>query len=140
MTIEKIPVYKGKEYKNWAYLTVEVGITQKDLFNLIVSAIEGGSNYWCEIISYWPETGKPTYEDDKYSYADAIFQFNGNLVLRDLEEQKDHVLNLDKINKGLHVLAQKYPYHLGNILKEDADAITADVFLQACLFGKIIYS
>lgn len=128
-----------KIYKKWAYLTVEVGITQKNLFNLIVSAVEGGSNYWCAFISYSPKTGEPTYKDDKYSYADALFQLDGHIVLHDFEEQKEHKLTLEKINKGLFVLARKHPCHLADILKENTDAITADVFLQCCLFGKIIY-
>jgi hypothetical protein len=49
------------------------------------------------------------------------------------------VLNLDSINRGFNVMSTKYPHLLADILKDDDDATTADVFLQCCVFGELVY-
>jgi hypothetical protein len=36
-------------------------------------------------------------------------------------------------------LATKYPRHFADLVNENTDAITADVLLQCCLFGELIY-
>ena len=49
-------------------------------------------------------------------------------------------LRLDLIAGGLEVLATYYPRHFADLVNENADPITADVFLQCCLFGELLYS
>jgi hypothetical protein len=41
--------------------------------------------------------------------------------------------------KAMNVMAMNYPRHFADFLNEAADAITADAFLQCCLFGALIY-
>jgi hypothetical protein len=48
-------------------------------------------------------------------------------------------LDLKSIRRGLEDLATKYPRHFADLLNENTDAITADVLLQCCLFGELIY-
>jgi hypothetical protein len=48
-------------------------------------------------------------------------------------------LDLKSIRRGLADLATKYPRHFADLVNEDTDAITADVLLQCCLFGELIY-
>ena len=48
-------------------------------------------------------------------------------------------LDLESIGDGLNMMATHYPRHFADFLNEAADAITADVFLQCCLFGELIY-
>jgi hypothetical protein len=48
-------------------------------------------------------------------------------------------LDLKSIGRGLEVLATKYPRHFADLINENTDAITADVLLQCCLFGELIY-
>jgi hypothetical protein len=36
-------------------------------------------------------------------------------------------------------MADKYPRHIADILSENDDATTGDVFLQLCLFGDVVY-
>jgi hypothetical protein len=47
-------------------------------------------------------------------------------------------LDLESISEGLNVMATHYPRHFADFLNEAADAVTADVFLQCCLFGELI--
>jgi hypothetical protein len=48
-------------------------------------------------------------------------------------------LDLKSIGIGLDALATKYPRHFADLINENTDAITADVLLQCCLFGELIY-
>ena len=48
-------------------------------------------------------------------------------------------LDLKSIRRGLEDLATKYPRHFADLVNENTDAITANVLLQCCLFGELIY-
>jgi hypothetical protein len=48
-------------------------------------------------------------------------------------------LDLKSIGRGLDDLATKYPRHFADLVNENTDAITANVLLQCCLFGELIY-
>ena len=48
-------------------------------------------------------------------------------------------LDLKSIRRGLEDLATNYPRHFADLVNENTDAITANVLLQCCLFGELIY-
>jgi hypothetical protein len=48
-------------------------------------------------------------------------------------------LDLKSIRQGLDALAARYPRHFADLVNENTDAITANVLLQCCLFGELIY-
>ena len=48
-------------------------------------------------------------------------------------------LDLKSIGLGLDALSIKYPRHFADLVNENTDAITADVLLQCCLFGELVY-
>jgi hypothetical protein len=48
-------------------------------------------------------------------------------------------LRLDLVAHGLDVLASDYPRHFADLVNENADSITADILLQCCLFGDVLY-
>jgi hypothetical protein len=48
-------------------------------------------------------------------------------------------LDLNSIGRGLDDLATKYPRHFADLVNENSNAITADVLLQCCLFGELVY-
>jgi hypothetical protein len=56
-------------------------------------------------------------------------------------EPASDVFRLDRksIVRGLDDLATKYPRHFADLVNENTDAITANVLLQCCLFGELIY-
>jgi hypothetical protein len=49
-------------------------------------------------------------------------------------------LRLDVITRGLDVLANRYPRHFADLVNENGDSITADVLLQCCFFGELLYT
>ena len=48
-------------------------------------------------------------------------------------------LDGDAVQRGLQTMAEKYPRHWGDFIRENEDAITGDVFIQCCLLGEVVY-
>jgi len=87
----------------------------------------------------------PTFRfraDQKFILRELDYPLNegGSLaIVRKGLNSDGRRLDLESIRKGLNVMASNYPRHFADFLNEAADAITADVFLQCCLFGELIY-
>lgn len=121
---------------------VPVPITGQMVSDLLITAFEGGANYWIIDISLFDLDVKRTA-----SLTDHPVQ---NLSTIKIVESVDgssenHTLNMPSmenslsLENGLKVMAEKYPRHFANVISDDADAETADVFLQCCLFGEVRY-
>lgn len=120
--------------------TTPVEINSDLIRDSLCLAFEGGSNYW------YAELGKgaPPTEDISsvlYSWVYSWPTCGGSVTLMDVEGDTGEPLTLDgqAIARGLQSMADKYPRHLHDLLTEDGDAETGDVFLQCCLFGEIVY-
>lgn len=50
-----------------------------------------------------------------------------------------HIMNLGLIRTGLKILSIINPIQFSNILSDRADANTADLMMQCCILGEIIY-
>lgn len=48
-------------------------------------------------------------------------------------------LTWGKMCKAMQLMAKDYTHHFDDLIRENDDAITADVFLQLSLFGDVIY-
>lgn len=94
---------------------------------LLISAFEGGSNYWIK----WAQ---PVQGGDIY---DAAFDYG--VRIRADGEPHSRLLNLTAMAKGLQDMADHWPNHMADILNGNDDATTADIFLQVCLFGEVVY-
>jgi hypothetical protein len=122
-----------------------VEVPEEEIASLIISAFEGGSNYWYEIKDF-VEPSVVTYRTDAeqiYKHVDYPMSPEGALVITSLEEpeRKPARLNLRTIQSGLVLLSQskEYAHHWRDIVKGDCDQITGDVFLQFCLYGEVLY-
>lgn len=79
--------------------------------------------------------------DQKFILRELDYPLNdgGSLALARKGLSSDgRRLDLKSIGDGLNVMATRYPRHFADFLGEAADALTADVFLQCCLFGELI--
>ena len=131
---------------------------RKQVQTLLTSALEGGSNYWYAIEGVELPKGF-THEDFKQggkfndpedyntSYVlIAIYPRHGcNVLFSDVDNYSDidktiWSLNLKAIHRGLALIqSPKYQRHWAEVLRENDDAETGDVFLQLCLFGEVVY-
>lgn len=114
--------------------------------NLLTSAFEGGSNYWYMI------TRKIVPRGIECRYLSDVPLVKGGTLVFTTEAAGDEAMLADdgkslkvfRLNRlaiqvGLTVMAAKFPKHFADIVTEDCDQNTADVFLQCCLFGELIY-
>lgn len=136
-------------------MKVEQKIDMERIRDLLCCAFEGGSNYWYEITKIgWPpglvssdytEGGKGQVGKSYWHWSQLVpTQEGGCLYVGDkhgdkVKGRRSHKLNLESIEKGMKVIAEKYPKHYGDFLAENEDADTGDVFLQCCLFGELVF-
>jgi len=109
--------------------------------DLLCSAFEGGSNYWYEIISYnYPKGETRQSLNIRHQHIQLPFK-GGSITIRSSEtdDEPNYILDLNAIEKGLQLMATKFPDHFADFIKEQDDATTGDVFLQCCLFKDVIY-
>ncbi|RJQ25042.1 hypothetical protein C4577_06565 [Candidatus Parcubacteria bacterium] len=125
----------------------EVEIPLPKMRDLLVSALEGGSNYWVDQLKF--DFGDKKKEEcvmlDEYSEEPLPLKYvlpffpGTSLLIKPVEERKYYELNLTVICHGLQEMANVFPVHFKNILEDNDDAETADVFLQVALFGELVY-
>lgn len=126
-------------------LKVEREITQQQVEDLLCSAFEGGSNYWA-----LTHVTNDEMEAVGASYSFEVATRGGEIKIEDAENYMQlGVLNEERIKKAFELMALEKdeegadcPYfkqHLRNFLDDNADAETADVFLQLAVMGKLVY-
>ena len=126
---------------------VTVGVNTEMVKNILIGAFEGGSNYWYHAleVDHWPDG--MSRSDFKCWWAEVPLHKGGVLRFRDLEdpyvpsadEDDFYHLSIDNIKSGMAAMKAMYPRHWNDFITEGDDAITADVFLQCCVFGDVIY-
>lgn len=126
--------------------------TESIVRDLLVTAFEGGSNYWYRIEKekFPPGTKKADFveggrmqpEGNYYHWSQLIPTIpGGHLVIRDVSEGQGEtfVLDLPALKRAWVLLREKFPKRYKRILDEDFDAADGDAFLQLATFGDVIY-
>jgi len=143
--------------KNFKISTLVAGAQLVE--HTIVTALEGGSNYWywikCD--EHWFEVAK-RYDKAIAQNEDPIREHHNPLSIRisnallNVEGFEMNVYDLDNCNERLGVLTfegfkkgcelcqQNFPDIWGNILREDHDAGDADVLFQLAVMGELKFS
>ena len=134
--------------------TIKTDIPKQRVQDLLVGALEGGSNYWYTIDRYilptgvyikdFREGGKFTDPFNYYHFSQIVPFTEGCSVVFLAEdhpapEGKEWVLNIESMQHGLDLMAEKYPGVFSDFINENDDAETSDIFLQLCLFGELIF-
>ena len=117
-------------------LPLSLTIPSQLIADTLVSAFEGGSNYWYRIEEN--ETNKHPADGALTAGGITVSDYVAAQEERN-PKPKTERLNIDAIVKGLKVMAEDHARHFGDMISEQGDAETADVFLQCCLFGEVIY-
>lgn len=132
-------------------MKITIEITSQKIADLMVSCMESSyAAQWVGKVEHLAGTlpeGKiswkrPYYSDpDLYDNMGFVIQFEHDGPNSD-EGENDIKTGLTHcgMKRGLEIMAQKSPYQFGMLLSDDADAITADVFLQCCLLGDIVFA
>ena len=113
-------------------------ITDEMVTDIVVTAFEGGSNYWIQRIEY-VVTPEVKYEPF-VKYGQEPFWTNGGAinVIEDEEPGTPHLLTKRVMRKGIKAAAEHYGL-TPERFHEEHDAETADVALQLALLGEVVY-
>lgn len=109
-------------------------VSRERISDLLCTAFEGGSNYWVgavEIVACAQDCDSP--------YASEHGAQGAVLRIHDDEAETTYILSDVEIQRGLNVMAEDYEHHWLDLINDNMDADTADVFLQCCVFGEVIY-
>jgi len=120
-------------------INVTIPIKLYDIECLLIEAFEQSSTYWIHSIKK-PANGKTAVENVMSGGSVTIYvldESNGRKM--ELNGKTEFTLNPKAIEAGITVMAEKWPRHLADILIENPDATTSDVFLQCALFQDIIF-
>ena len=118
-----------------------VTITTERIQDLLVGAIEGGSNHW--YVMKVERSAKDKVE--KTPYPELPWSEGSSLTIWDHDEEPTlngtpfMVLSPEVMTAGLKTMAANYPKAFQDFLDENDDADTSDIFLQCCVFGKVIF-
>ena len=124
---------------------LDVEIRNEDIDDIMVSALEGGINYWCRKVE--------VKSGCLGEYASDQISRDGKLVLYDAEENKSYTLDKGKFIEGLEKYiasgntgciereTDAFGLYTGklNIDTCSIDAGAADCIIQYALFGDVIY-
>lgn len=128
---------------------------KEDIINLFVDALEGGSNYWYHI-RHLPKEVRYKAKEMNQSVSEAIGEYilkGGYVQFYDAEEEYDDddytethsdkgllgTVDMDSILEAITIIKKDYPEVWENILDEQYDANDADIFLQLCVMGEVVY-
>ena len=116
-------------------MNISINVDHQLLVDLLVTAVEGGSNYWADFIYPHPRGSNSDkirlIEDEPSNESGVCF---------------DREVSADDLLVGLQRLAESdlsnFPAahaHLLDVLSDNYDADTADVVLQMTVFGELVY-
>lgn len=114
-------------------ITTVISIDEQTVEDLLICAFEGGSNYWYSSLETLSATS---------IQANASSRFYENLMNHgfSLMNGKDEIkVYPAAFQLALSQLSVDFKTHFDEIVLGNFDAGTADVFLQLCCFGKVIY-
>ena len=121
---------------------IRAALTQQDIDDIMVSALEGGINYWCRRVV--------VQGDYLGEYASEQISRGGKLAVwldEPFEEDKTcYLLDLDKFLAGFKLWLEKggdsydaIDYSDGSVDCGQIDATCADEIVQYALFGELVF-
>ena len=129
-------------------VSVSIDVSIATVRDLLVGSIEGGSSYWAGFHKD-PIFEKSITESDRAAYVKSeggeyfscydIKHPKYCLRISDVEDGTSYNVTLESFTKGLSVMANRYPRHFKDVIAENHDAETSDVFIQCAVFGEIVY-
>jgi hypothetical protein len=70
-------------------------------------------------------------------YDEDAEDFDGDI--KDFPKSAKHHITLADVQKGLELMRDQYPRHYADLVEENDDLVTGDVWLQCAVFGELIY-
>lgn len=120
-----------------------VQVPAERIANCFVGAFESGVCSWIHSVRL--EEGSPV---DEIAYAcETMLDQSGwsFLIQYDAPSEREGTftgkayVGWSQVQAGLEVMAKDYPQHFADLIKENDDAVTHDVFMQCVILGEVVY-
>lgn len=122
--------------------TINLEITEERRADMLVGALEGGSNYWYNIGVTACRIIEPYRDKERYLHTAMLnaIKDGKSIPIHDIEtNEKIGEFSKLSIEIGEQLMAEQQPKHFLDIINEEDDAITADVWFQFCVLKSIVY-
>jgi len=118
-------------------------ITKEDIIDILVTALEGGSNYWYFIPTI-PNGVREIKNEMGITTTEAIGQYvlkGGYVQINDAEDEEEVLGNIDMdgLLDAIQKIKTDYPNIYENIIDEEYDSEDADAFFQIAVMGDITF-
>jgi hypothetical protein len=127
-------------------IVIDTKIPRKVIFDVFVTALEGGSNYWYSIPDSTIEKVRAVVPKDKCPYISkaiplALLDHGVDIAINDIENEDEElgVISLLTIGERLQELANESRWALDQELEGNGDAESSDVWLQYLTMGQIVF-
>lgn len=104
-------------------------IKEKDIDDIMVTALEGGINYWCDSVDI-------NHNPANKEYASEIIAYGGELGLNSMEGGK-FVLYRNMIVDGIDKAMTHFGYDSFDSFMDNLDADLADAIVQFAIFHEL---
>ncbi len=123
----------------------KVAITYEMFEDWIVTALEGGSNYWYLIQDgAIPKSIIEKYKEEKLPFSilfsKAIWIDKVSVSVHDIETEEPlgHI-DMKSVKKALETICEHHENVFDALMKEEYDAEDADVFFQYAVMGELTF-
>lgn len=132
----------------------EVEVPMERIVNCIVGALEGGYSPWLHSFIHADLPSDPPLRDS-FDETDPVIWYarekfwtlggKASLVYDTPTDDEgagtgQATVGLIALRNGLNIMASKAPRHFADLVAENDDAVTHDVFMQMVVLGDIVYS
>jgi hypothetical protein len=137
-----VPAQSGSKSDSMDFIVnATFKVSRRQVANLLSCAF-GSQNSRFRVVELVEPHSFPFRSIEQLTHRVVDYPLNegGSLGVVSTEPASDVFrLDLKSVGQGLDALATKYPRHFADLVNENTDAITANVLLQCCLFGELIY-
>jgi hypothetical protein len=118
-------------------------IDKKDIIDLFVTALEGGSNYWYYLPRI-PDGVREIMAELDMELTEAIGEYvlrGGSIDINDAEDEETKLGTVDMTSllEAIDILKNYYTRAYENIIDEEYDADDADIFFQLAVMGEVTF-
>jgi len=116
----------------------EILLTREDIDDIMVGALEGGINYWCQEAEVIEEKRVADWGHEQIARG-------GILMIHDFQEDETYELTLENFLTGFKLWFESGRYYSGAVSAHEVDCgiidgEDADCIIQYALFGDRIYA
>lgn len=140
-----------------AAFTIGTNVSMRRVLDIIINALDVGAfDYWIsphsvsarfpdgwklDSVDWLSREERDSFRRTRLCYFAPLVE-GGALHFKECGEPgfgRDCTLDLRTVASGLNIMCRDYPRHFADLVGENDDATTADVFVQCCVLGGVVY-